>query len=105
MAIDSYTLTRNQLSKHSVPRQLAIIRGQMSSVFWQSRDQLHDARIAVFEGKGGPPSLGGEMCSSMKAACETDPSSEECKKAQRMGNFPFMPIQAGSPFFASSPWE
>ena len=47
-------------------------------------EELHESCIAVFERKGGPPELGQQMCDSMKAACESDPSGEDCKKAQRI---------------------
>ena len=47
-------------------------------------EALHEACMAVFERKGGPPELGEQMCDSMKKACESDPSGEECKKAQRI---------------------
>lgn len=47
-------------------------------------EQLHESCLAIFERKGGPPELGREMCESMKKACDSDPSGEQCKKAHRM---------------------
>jgi len=50
----------------------------------QTPSELHEACIAVFEEKGGPAELGRQMCDSMRAACEADPSGDECQKAKRI---------------------
>ncbi len=47
-------------------------------------EQLRESCMAVFERKGGPPEIGKQMCDSMKEACESDPSGEDCQKAHRM---------------------
>ena len=47
-------------------------------------EQLHESCLAVFERQGGPKEMGKQMCDSMRAACENDPSGEECMKAHRM---------------------
>jgi len=49
-----------------------------------SPSELHQSCLAVFERKGGPEEMGKQMCDSMRAACESDPGGEECKKAHRI---------------------
>ncbi len=49
-----------------------------------SPDEIYNACMAAFERKGGSEEMGKKMCNSMKRACEADPASEDCKKAQRI---------------------
>ncbi len=50
----------------------------------RSPDEVYSDCKAIFQKKGDPLGFSEAMCTSMKEACEAEPSGEQCQKANRM---------------------